>query len=590
MLGDLNGLLRADLFELLAFRDWHKEELNKTTEAYQQFRSQSHSQLSSLQSRLELSQRNEASASTSLAALKTAHSSMERRLVDTLAKNAELTSKLVESQAAFKADIDASKRLTETLHKRDQQAQVRLEAVEQEWTEAREHIQSRETELLNELQEERLRADQAQAKMEELAQLVDGRHPAPAAADESSFMFSPSVITNNSAAPALTPARTNGAEATFSNLSTFLLSPAASLASRAQRASGAATNQTKSYSELYTTHIATQTELSAAQAECHRLSDCLAGVLADLEERAPLLAEQRSEAQRLREEQQRVGVDLAQALDDRDHEARRAEGLQLDLQAAQTENGLMARQLRDCGRQLRELLRVVADTQDADLFRREPDFDAEAYEAAAEQEDEVDTQAVITNQLVTYTSVSDLQRQNSVLLRLTREMGSKMDEQDRQLRARLESEGDASVAEAQQVLSQMRHQLSDIKSKLDAAHRERDMLKRALSGQSSQQQQQQQQQSTQKEDEDEDVVLVQREGRVASASSSGGAAAAAEVQASFDAYRAEVSQDLKQLRDELAAVQRSHRKAESEAARCQAQLDFAQGTSCAIVNSSLLAG
>lgn len=531
------------------------EELGKTTEAYQQHRSQSHTQLASLQNRLELSQRNESSATTSLNALKTSHSSLETRLMDTMAKNAELSSKLVESQSAFKADMDASKRLSETLKKRDEQAQLRLEAVDQEWKQAREDMQKREDELIKQAEDERQRADQIQRKMDDLSRLVDTRYSAAPEADESSILPDASTTTGLP----LTPNRSSNADLTAPTQS-FLLSPAASLASRAQRASGAALSANKSYSELYTSYISSQAELTSAQTECRRLSDCLAGVLQDLEDRAPLLAEQRVQVQQLREQQEQSGKDLAQTMDQRDHEARRAESLRLDLEACQTENGLMASQLRDMGRQMRELLRTLASYEDDGMMDREPDFDPEVYESQAVEE--VDTQAVISSQLVTYTSVSEMQRQNTTLLRLTREMGARMDEQDRQLRQRLDEDGDASVAEAHQLVSQMRQQLAELKSKVDSSEKERNMLQRALANGGHQLNSSEAASSSQEADRS----VAQHYPLVTS-----------DVQASFDAYKAETSSDIRQLKNDLTAAHKAQQTAESKAARRKAELEFAQG-------------
>ena len=178
--------------------------------------------------------------------------------------------------------------------------------------------------------------------------------------------------------------------------------------------------------------------------------------------------------------------------------------------------------------------------------------------------DVTDTDAVVDQHLVTFRSVSELQANNQKLIRVTRELGQRMESQEADLRSRIHNQENAAVSEAHELIKSLKDGLSTAHTKLESAIRERDMFRRLVSQNSShglngRSNGIQQSSAT----EDEDAIEARR--------------ALSDLQTSFDAYRNEMSIDLDRMKEDLANSHRSTRAAEVNASKAQAQADFLTG-------------
>lgn len=145
------------------------------------------------------------------------------------------------------------KRLVEMMEKREEERKRRVEEVERGLEEERAQAAEREEQLKEELQAERERCDNLEVRYGEMREALE----------RGTARFAPGDDAQGSPSPVG---------------SSFALSPSAQLAVRGQK-------NGRSYAEIYGEYVRMEEELVRERAESKRLSDCLAQILGDIEER-----------------------------------------------------------------------------------------------------------------------------------------------------------------------------------------------------------------------------------------------------------------------------------------------------------------
>jgi nucleoprotein TPR len=205
------------------------------------------------------------------------------------------------------------------------------------------------------------------------------------------------------------------------------------------------------------------------------------------------------------------------------------------------------------------LLKEITRRQDPTIPSDE-ELEADESTAPAENIDEV-----ITNNLVLFRSVPALQAQNQKLLGIVREMGAKMEAEEREYREALEKEQGEAVREAHEAITALQEQLETQRHthgvKIQAFTKERDSLKALLA-------------RAERSNVGNDSH-GQTNGPV---SQSEIADELAEIQQHFDAYRAETGFDSVRLRDDAVAAQREVARLNTQLAKANAKLEIAGGT------------
>ena len=236
------------------------------------------------------------------------------------------------------------------------------------------------------------------------------------------------------------------------------------------------------------------------------------------------------------------------------------------------ENELLQKQLEDLGRQVQSLLREIARRDDPTLLAT---ADEQVQHMAAD-----DTDTLITNNLVLFKSISGLQEQNQKLLRIVRELSSKMESEEKEYKDAMEREQSEAIREAHEAMQELAAQLERQKRNSDniiqAYVKERDALK---------------------------AMLARAEKAAGSTSTSvnvgavtvgGGegqsdlAQELAEVQSQFDAYRTEMGVDSVRLREDLATSQREGAHLGAALAKANAKVEYLTGASLPLLRSLCL--
>ena len=284
---------------------------------------------------------------------------------------------------------------------------------------------------------------------------------------------------------------------------------------------------------------------------------------------APILSQQRAEYERLQSEASELSAQLAQAIGEREMQGNIAQENTQKLNQSLRENELLQKQLEDLGRQVQSLLREVARRDDPTLLAT---ADEDVRHMVAE-----DTDSLITNNLVLFKSISGLQEQNQKLLRIVRELSSKMESEEKDYKEAMEREQSEAIREAHEAMQELAAQLERQKKNSDniiqTYVKERDALKAMLA-------------------RAEKTAGSKSTGVNSTAAAAAGvegpsdlAQELAEVQSQFDAYRTEMGVDSVRLREDLSATQRESAHLGAALAKANAKVEYLTGTSLRLLRA-----
>ncbi|KAI0826824.1 hypothetical protein BC628DRAFT_1319381 [Trametes gibbosa] len=505
-------------------------ELATKTEEFAKYRRTKHAELTQLQAAHDSLAQTHASTESTLKALQSAHNTQNHQLTQALTRVQDLKGQLAEQDATYSSEAAGLRRLISMMEEREAQTKVIVDNLERDFS-------------------AKQRAEDAEKRIEELQAVLDrldrGEFPMP------SFVGSPGVP-STPARGISTPAR-NGTPSDILTQGMLGLSPTVAMASRAQRGG-------KSFTEVYSDYIKLQEDFARKCAEYDHMDRTLSAVLAQIEERAPILSQQRSEYERLQSEASQLASQLAQALSERDSLATVAEENAQKLSKSTRENELLGKQLTDLGRQLRTLLKELGRHQDSSI---PSDEELEQDDATQPAEN---IEAVITNNLVLFRSIPQLQEQNQKLLKIVRELGAKLESEEKDYKDALEREQGEAVREAHEAIKQLQEQLESHKRSsevtIQAYTKERDNLRSLLA---------RQQQSG------APIMRLtngQTNGDLQPLEAAGDAAKELEeVQKQFETYRTEMGIDSTRLREETLSAQRESTKLGTALAKANAQIE-----------------
>ncbi|KAG6850340.1 hypothetical protein H0H93_014613 [Arthromyces matolae] len=509
-------------------------ELTSKSEEFSKYRREKHAELANVQAALDALTETHAATQASLKSLQSSHSSQTHQLTQALSKVQTLTGQLADQEANYSSEANNLRRLVDVMEDREKQNKEMLDGIEKQCDEMRNKSAQREATLNEEIERERKARHVADKRAEELETVLERL-------ERGEFTL---PIRGTPGTPLRTPSSSHLLDGGISSLS-----PTVALASRTQKSG-------MSFTEVYTKYVELQEQFTTKCAESAQLERTLQAVLAQIEERAPLLSQQRAEYERLKSEAAQLASELSQSLSERDAQAKLASDNAQKLQKSARENELLQKQLNDLGRQVQSLLREVSRRDDPTIPSDE-DLDAMGI-APAE-----DTEAVITNHLVLFRSIAGLQEQNQKLLKIVREMGRKMEAEERDYRDTMEREQVEAIQEAHAAITEMAAKLDLQKKNSDniikAYVKERDALREMLAREKAGKPT-----TTNGVSESpiDDLIPVDIRQELA------------ETQTQFEAYRLEMGVDTGKLQKALAETQKEASNLAVSLAKANAKLEF----------------
>eukprot|EP00741_Cyanophora_paradoxa_P000415 tig00000404_g406.t1 len=461
------------------------EEISKKTAELQAIRGEKLAQVSELQKKLDTASSEAASSTQTANSYKERFEQQMKATEDKAKELQEERSARAAAEEQLKQELAAQRRLA-TLYKEDaEDSKKRLEELQSAVKEMQVAMRQQESggavaveqaeasrreaeEKLRKTEEElvKLRARFADALSTVLAvpggsgaaggevtAAAEGMPPAPALPVSTP---APAPRASAFASPArATPASEDPGSAEAARRRTMMeMSPAAATASAIQELS---------LVDLYTRYMDGQEALLKEKAENRRLNTYLSHILRELEQKAPLLQEQREEYARMQRMHAQIAARLETSLQESKRARAEADDLEREKAVLQRENASLTKERGDLCRQVQHLLQTLhkhglagAPVAAAAIVRTT---------AAVLAESEAD--AVISQQLVEFDDIAELQENNARLLKLTRKLSEDLE------RERLEFEGRVHAA-VEQRLQPALLELQDIR---DARARQDEIVK-----------------------------------------------------------------------------------------------------------------
>lgn len=219
--------------------------------------------------------------------------------------------------------------------------------------------------------------------------------------------------------------------------------------------------------ELYNAYMETQDQLLIEKQENKRITKYLDDIVKEVEAKAPILKRQREEYERMQKTLASLSAKLEQAMKEiqrLESETDKANKLSSVLEK---ENQRLELQVKDLSQQIKVLLIELEEAR-GNYVQRDDDVSSANISSSSE---------VITQHLVTFRNIDELQEQNQKLLVALRELGDAKEKEEQEASAAqlsdLKRELDMALSELDQLRENRQHQMHVVESIV----RQRDMYR-----------------------------------------------------------------------------------------------------------------
>ncbi|WEJ96633.1 hypothetical protein PSN45_004175 [Yamadazyma tenuis] len=240
----------------------------------------------------------------------------------------------------------------------------------------------------------------------------------------------------------------------------------------------AANSKGISLSSLYSefNHIKKQLILERSQKE--KLADELQAIISDLESKKPVILSYREQIAFYEGSMRDMVSQVESVRFEKLESEKKSSRLKNKIMELEDEMVSMKKLCKDLGKQLCYYLihSKIRETHDNPLTLAERKAIDNILERTGNNENskESDTDSLISERLVGFSSIIELQKKNAELLVLTRELGKKLEMEDDRAGNELES---VAIEEAKDAILTLEGELDSLKAKYDAVAKERDVLK-----------------------------------------------------------------------------------------------------------------
>ncbi|KAL8723063.1 MAG: hypothetical protein Q9225_000534, partial [Loekoesia sp. 1 TL-2023] len=554
--------LQQEIEQLKRNNDWLDRELKAKTEEYTKYRKDKGARISELQ-------RNNEEAANTIDAARRTEQTLRNRVEELSQKTEEYLSRIQQmseeaarAEESYKKNADSNRRLIELTQNSASTDRARLQEVQEELEATKDNAQEEISRLASEVQTESDGRESAEQRVVDLesqierleAEVTQLRMQAPA----------DGPLSDGVNGQPSTPGRAN--------------SPASSLVFPARsRLKGGL-----SMTQLYSQNSELKAQITALRKENERLSASVDEMLQDAESMRPEIEEVRTEKAHLESsvsEMSSLVDNLGKERDQAVKNARKAAG---QIEAKIKEGEVLRQQLRDLSTQIKILL-FELDRRERGLDSFSADQQLQLEQLArgdTESTNVTDTDRFIAAELVMFRNTAELQEQNTKLLKLTRELGDRM---EREEAIRKESEAGQDHNDYKRLYEQCQDEVKSLLTQSQSYIRERDMFRRMLTHR-----------GQLPRDGDGDPMFAE--------SINGGAAPVTpsqsriidsveqsphskdmadyakllkEMQTHFDNYRKEAATDHKTLKDQVDKLSTTNAELRTEVVRCNGQVTVA---------------
>uniref|UniRef100_A0AAR2LSE7 Nucleoprotein TPR n=1 Tax=Pygocentrus nattereri TaxID=42514 RepID=A0AAR2LSE7_PYGNA len=201
--------------------------------------------------------------------------------------------------------------------------------------------------------------------------------------------------------------------------------------------------------QIYTAYIESQEQLQLERLENKRVNKYLDDIVQEVEAKAPLLKRQREEFDRMQKSVDNLSTKLEQAVQEVQRLQREADEANKWSSMLERDNQRFEVELADLAQQVRVLLVELEEARGNHVLHDEDDLNSADVSSTSE---------VISQHLVTFRSVEELQQQNQRLLVALRELGEAQEKEEMESESTKHRELQKTVEKAQSELEQLREQ------------------------------------------------------------------------------------------------------------------------------------
>ncbi|XP_039891459.1 translocated promoter region b, nuclear basket protein [Simochromis diagramma] len=219
--------------------------------------------------------------------------------------------------------------------------------------------------------------------------------------------------------------------------------------------------------ELYTAYVESQEQLQLERLENKRVNKYLDDIVQEVEAKAPILKRQRDEHERMQKSVASLSAKLEQAVKEVHRLQNEADEANKRSSVLERDNQRFELQLADMAQQVRVLLIELEEARGNHVI----------HEEEVSSADVSSTSEVISQHLVTFRSVEELQKQNQRLLAALRDLSEAQEKEEFEATGNKHGELEQSLGKAQAELESLREQRSQQIKMTESIVRQRDMYR-----------------------------------------------------------------------------------------------------------------
>ncbi|XP_058234959.1 translocated promoter region b, nuclear basket protein isoform X2 [Hemibagrus wyckioides] len=220
--------------------------------------------------------------------------------------------------------------------------------------------------------------------------------------------------------------------------------------------------------EIYTAYVESQEQLQLEKLENKRVNKYLDDIVQEVEGKAPVLKRQREELERAQKSVASLSAKLEHAVQEVQRLQKEADEAKKHSSVLERDNQRFEVQLRDMAHQVRVLLVELEEARGNHVVRDEDEVCSADVSSTSE---------VISQHLVSFRSVEELQQQNQRLLVALRELGEEQEKGEMEVEGTKQTELQNSLEKAQIELEQLRDQRAHQMQLVESIVRQRDMYR-----------------------------------------------------------------------------------------------------------------
>uniref|UniRef100_A0AAR2JYP4 Nucleoprotein TPR n=1 Tax=Pygocentrus nattereri TaxID=42514 RepID=A0AAR2JYP4_PYGNA len=325
--------------------------------------------------------------------------------------------------------------------------------------------------------------------------------------------------------------------------------------------------------QIYTAYIESQEQLQLERLENKRVNKYLDDIVQEVEAKAPLLKRQREEFDRMQKSVDNLSTKLEQAVQEVQRLQREADEANKWSSMLERDNQRFEVELADLAQQVRVLLVELEEARGNHVLHDEDDLNSADVSSTSE---------VISQHLVTFRSVEELQQQNQRLLVALRELGEAQEKEEMESESTKHRELQKTVEKAQSELEQLREQRAKQMEHVESIVHQRDtyrILLTRITGVNFPQQEEFSRTSTPRRSPAVTPTTATPTGLVATAIEAAetveAKAALKQLQEVFGSYKKEKADSEKALGDQCEKLQDQVSELRSQNSKISTQLEFA---------------